>query len=93
MTKKTKFVFTDDSYYENPGCSCCPDTLMEAYNSGDTYCGLGTAHSTEDCYVQAIRTFKGVVHSDLWELTLDQLEEMADNLGIEVVIEGFDDEH
>lgn len=92
MPKKTKFVFTDDSYWENPGCDCCESTLMEAYNSDDIYCGSGTAWCVEACYIQAIKTFKGESgnYSHLWELNLDQLEEMADNLGIEVVIEGLD---
>lgn len=41
MTKV--YTFYDDSWYDQPGCSCCGGFLMEAYNSSDTSCNLGTA--------------------------------------------------
>lgn len=51
-----KFYFTDDSWWDSPGCSCCEASLMEAYNSEDTDPSLGTAHSKLDCHIQAILT-------------------------------------
>lgn len=51
-----KFYFTDDSWWDSPGCSCCAATLMEAYNSEDTDPSLGTAHYKLECYIQAINT-------------------------------------
>ena len=53
---KSKFTFTDDSWWDSPGCSCCPASLMEAYNSEDTDPSLGTAHYKLECYIQAVIT-------------------------------------
>lgn len=53
---KKKFHFTDDSWWDSPGCSCCEASLMEAYNSEDTDPSLGTAHYKLECYIQAILT-------------------------------------
>lgn len=51
-----KFTFTDDSWWDSPGCSCCEASLMEAYNSEDTDPSLGTAHYRLECYIQAVIT-------------------------------------
>lgn len=51
-----RFHFTDDSWWDSPGCSCCEASLMEAYNSEDTDPSLGTAHYKLECYIQAILT-------------------------------------
>lgn len=51
-----RFYFTDDSWWDSPGCSCCEASLMEAYNSEDTDPSLGTAHYKLECYIQAIAT-------------------------------------
>ena len=84
----TKFVFYDDSYYDQPGCSCCEGFLMEAYNCSDTDSRLGTASCLEDCYVQAIKTESDAYMEDdsLWELELSELKKIADDLGIVVEI-------
>lgn len=84
----TKFVFYDDSWYDQPGCSCCEGFLMEAYNSSDTDCSLGTAGSLEDCYVQAIKTESDAYKEDegLWDLDLDSLKKIAKELCIRVEI-------
>ena len=44
----SKFVFYDDTYYERPPCDCCLGGWVECYNSSDTDCNLGSAHSEED---------------------------------------------
>lgn len=75
-----KFTFTDDSYYFSNGCDCCDDTFMESYNSDDTEPSLGSAHSTEDCYAQALITFKGYENlsddhmSEIYQMSLDELK-------------------
>lgn len=51
-----KFYFTDDSWWDYLGCSCCEASLMEAYNSEDTDPSLGTAHYKLECYIHAILT-------------------------------------
>lgn len=51
-----RFYFTDDSWWESPGCSCCEASLIEAYNSEDTDPSLGTAHYKLECYIKAIIT-------------------------------------
>ena len=53
------FVFTNDSMYVGNGCSCCEPDYMEVYNSDETDGTLGSAHSEEECYVQAIMTVLG----------------------------------
>lgn len=85
------FTFYDDSWYDQPGCSCCEGVLMEAYNSGDTDCNLGTAHSYEDCYVQAITTECDgspplLVDKELWELNIKELKAIAKQMNIKVEI-------
>ena len=88
-----KYTFYDDSYYERPPCDCCPGYWMECYNSSDTDSStrtahLGSAHSEEDCYVQAIKTESNAYMEDdsLWELDLEQLKKIAEELGIVVEI-------
>ena len=53
------FVFTNDSMHISNGCSCCEPDYMEVYNSDETDGTLGSAHSEEECYVQAIITVLG----------------------------------
>lgn len=87
------YVFFDDSYYDNPGCSCCPETYMECFNSEDTSPSLGSAHSVEDCWVQAIISEIGRYNisddyeESLWYMSLEDLKEEAKNLNIEVIVE------
>ena len=83
-----KFTFYDDSFYERPPCDCCPGYWMECYNSSDTNCNLGSAHSEEDCYVQAIKTESDAYMEDdgLWEMELPELKKIAEELGIVVEI-------
>ena len=89
----TKFTFYDDSWYDQPGCSCCEGFLMEAYNCSDTDSNLGTASCLEDCYVQAIITEaqkQGVdlyANDDsLWEQPLKSLKIIAKEFGIQIEI-------
>lgn len=87
----TKYTFYEDSWWDYNGCSCCDPSWMEAYNSDDTLCGMGTAHSEEDCYIQAILTELGEGYStetadSLYELDIDTLKEKAKLLGVEVEI-------
>lgn len=86
MTKT--YTFYDEGYYCSNGCDCCEDVYMECYNSSDTDCNLGSAHSEEDCYVQAIVTESDAYKEDegLWEMDLDALKQIAKELCIEVEI-------
>lgn len=86
MTKV--YTFYDDSWYDQPGCSCCGGFLMEAYNSSDTSCNLGIASCLEDCYIHAIKTESDVYMEDdnLWELEISELKKIAKELCIEVCI-------
>jgi hypothetical protein len=87
----SKYVFYDDSYCFSNGCNCCEDIYMEAYNSDDTRCGMGSANSEEDCYIQAILTelgegFETDTADNLHTLSLEQLKDSASFLKIEVEI-------
>lgn len=84
----TKFVFYDDSWYERPPCDCCLGGWVERYNSSDTKSNLGTAHSEEECYVQAILTETDIYDGDddLWCQPLKYLKIIAEELGISVEI-------
>lgn len=83
-----RFIFTDDSYWDSPGCSCCEATLMEVYNSEDTDPNLGSAYGVEDCYAQAILTVLPEMDEDERELlytsTLGELKKQCKKLGISV---------
>ena len=87
-----KYLFTNDSWLDNPVCDCCEDTLIEGYNSDDVDYSLGSAGSIEDCYVQAIVTEIGsfcvgsTMHEMLRGKSLDELEDLAKLMEIEVVI-------
>lgn len=83
-----KYTFYDDSWYERPPCDCCLGEWVECYNSSDTDSNLGSAHSEEECYVQAIKTESSAYMEDdsLWELELEQLEKIAEELDIVVEI-------
>lgn len=89
------YIFTDDGYWSSNGCSCCDDIYMESFNSEDVMQGLGSAHCEEDCYIQAIITEKeknGIMISStyeeaLYEMDMNTIQQVAKELGIEVVIE------
>jgi hypothetical protein len=87
-----KYLFTNDSYYDSPGCSCCDSYLVEVYNSNDTDCNLGSAHSYEHCYYQAILTELGVesvtesYQESLYCAHISDLKEIAKDLNIKVRI-------
>lgn len=88
------YYFTDDSYWDSPGCSCCEPCLMECYNCENTDPNMGSASSEDGCYVQAIVTELGGYHivpqellDELYEKDYNDLKQMADDLGIEVRIE------
>ena len=86
MTRR--FTFYDDSWWDNPPCDCCQGGLMECYNSSDTESNLGSAHSIEHCYIQAIITECDAYKEDegLWEMDLDSLKKIAKELCVEVEI-------
>jgi hypothetical protein len=86
------FTFYDDSWYDQPGCSCCEGTYMECYTSDDTDCNLGSAHDYESCYYHAILTELGVDNvteehrEGLCCMNLKELKEIAKDLNIKVEI-------
>ena len=87
-----KYTFWDDGYYDGCGCDCCEDTYMECYNSVDTDCNMGTAHSIEDCYVQALlsaadKDYESAYYKQmLCYEELDGLKELVEELGIQVEV-------
>lgn len=86
------FTFYDEGYYDQPGCSCCEGFYMECYNSDDTDCNLGSAHSYENCYYQSILTEIGVDNvvdeykDEIYFMTLGELKQMAKDLNIKVKV-------
>lgn len=80
------YIFYDDSWWDNPGCDCCLGDFVECYNSYVTGRKFGSAHSLEDCYVQAIVTEVGEDAAKYYEMTLEQLEMKAQELGIKIEI-------
>lgn len=89
-----KYYFTDDSWWDSPGCSCCEASLMEAYNSDDTYNPLGSAHSIAECYVQAVTT-ELLLRHPLYEFDADvlylleecEIKALCKSMDIEVEVE------
>ena len=86
------YTFTDNSWTYSV-CDCCPPTEMECYTSDNTDCNLGSAHSYESCYVQAIITSLGgqsVVSDEmleeLWCMDIKGLKSMTRDLNIKVKI-------
>ena len=86
------YTFTDDSWIDSI-CDCCAPTEMEVYNSDNTDCNLGSAHSYESCYVHAIITSLGgqsVVSDEmleeLWCMDIKDLKSMCKDLNIKVKI-------
>ena len=96
MARKT-FYFYDQSYWLSACCDCCSDDYIECYNSDDTDPILGSAHSEDDCYINAILTDHGATMvSDeyrdfLYNASLDELKSICKGLDIEVVIEGLEE--
>ena len=86
-----KYMFTDDSWYDQPPCDCCLGGWVEAYNSEQVAWNFGTAFDLEDCYIQAIATEKGWqswcdIPDHLHVMSEDELKVIADEMGIEVEI-------
>jgi hypothetical protein len=86
-----KYAFTDDSYYEAPGCPCCDRYLVESLNSGQTAPNLGSAGDEGECYLQAIATEKGWlfwedIPDEYREMGYSELKNLADGMGIIVEI-------
>ena len=86
------YTFTNDSWIDSV-CYCCTPTEMEVYNSDDTDCNLGSAHSYEECCVQSIITSLGgqsVVSDEmleeLWCMDIKDLKSMCKDLNIKVEI-------
>lgn len=89
-----KFYFTDNSWWDSQGCSCCEASLMEVYNSEDTDPSLGTAHYKLECYIKAIYTvmIKRNHSCDfdpeaLYLMEEVEIEALCKAMGIEVEIE------
>lgn len=87
------YRFTNDSYYDDCGCSCCDSTLMEAYNCDDVDYTLGTAHSEEECFQHSIITSLGGYHrmpdeflDELRAMSYAEIKQLADDLCIIVEI-------
>lgn len=87
------YTFTDDSWYDSgPGCDCCEGDWVELYNCKDTLDWLGSAHSIDDAFVQAIVTDLGLGedgdYQHYYEKTQDELEEVLLTMGISVAVDG-----
>ena len=90
-----KFYFTDDSWFDNGyGCDCCPGEWVWVYNSSDTHPSLGSAHSVEECYVDAVASVligrsghRSVDMEALEKLCESELKALCKDMKIEVEIE------
>lgn len=79
------YKFFDDGYWSGTGCDCCEDIWMESWN-----CILleYTCYSIEECYQAAIAHATQMPYDEqekLYWLSYEELEELLDVLGIEVV--------
>lgn len=82
------YSFQDDSLYVSNGCSCCDSTWLPCWNSEDTLVGLGSAHSEEECYAQALITEEILSYTgEAYEFSLEELEQMAEESNVIVLIE------
>ena len=88
-----KYIFTNDTWWDNPACDCCEDLEMPTFNSDDTDCNLGSAHSYEECYVQSIISSLGgqsvvsdEMMEELWCMDIKDLKSMCKDLNIKVEI-------
>lgn len=86
------YTFYEQSYWLNACCDCCSDEYIELYNSKDTDPILGSCHSVEDCFANAILSFIGPMDTiweeryQLYQAELYELKSLCRGLGIEVVI-------
>lgn len=94
MTKV--YNFQDDSWWNNPPCDCCSSDLMICYNCGQTVEELGSAHTEEECYAQALAHYLALdgeyltlatLHELFSEQPLEYLVQLSDKLDIVVEIE------
>ena len=83
------YTFTNDTYWFSNGCYCCEDLEMPTFNSDDTDCNLGSAHSYEECYVQSIISSLGgqsvvpdEMLEELWCMDIRGLKSIAEDLNI-----------
>tara|TARA_R110000744_G_C19371770_1_gene563138 strand:- start:15246 stop:15488 length:243 start_codon:yes stop_codon:yes gene_type:complete len=74
------------------GCDCCEPTQWFSYTSPDIEKGLGVAHQEDECYVYAIISVMGqdnitqTIEEELFQMELDRLIKIANNLDIIVEI-------
>lgn len=86
------YTFYEESYWLSACCDCCTDDFMELYSSDDTDPILGSSHSVNDCYINAILTDHGATSvSDeyrefLYDAEFSDLKSICDGLNIDVVI-------
>jgi hypothetical protein len=85
MTNK-RYEFFDDCWFnEGWGCDCCPSQWMEVWNCDKIE---HSTHSVEDSYVAAISHATQMSYDAediLLSLSLEELEELAKVLNIDVV--------
>jgi hypothetical protein len=84
MTTK-RYEFFDDGFWSSNMCDCCEDIWMETWNCDKIE---HSTHSLEDSYVAAISHATQMSYDAedcLFQLSLTELEELADVLGVEVV--------
>lgn len=78
------YEYTDDSWWDDNGCSCCEPLLMPCYNLLDieTY----SCHSEEDCYRQALEIEGVLDEGDDYDYNEVDFKQMCEARGINVVI-------
>lgn len=93
MTEEKKiYLFADEGYWYSNGCDCCEDVYMYNYNLVGRYThNFGSAHSYEDCLLQALAVHDGYeyyedVPEEWYDLSGEQLEAMMEERNIEVEV-------
>lgn len=91
-----KYIWKDDSWWEQPPCDCCSDYYVETYNCishpSEIYYSEFSYH---DVVAVSIYQHLGYDLSDYdfpettiyYKMSTDELEKEAVKLGIEIVIE------
>ena len=84
------YNFTNDSWWDSPGCSCCEATLMDAFNCDEPeLSGLGTAHS-EDAIVSMLAVANNIISEEKYDdcdLKRSDIQSLLNDYGISYSIE------
>ncbi len=87
------FEYTDDSWWDDNGCDCCPGQIMPVYNllNSEHEYYVYSCHTEEDCYRQALE-LEGIIDPEMdFDYNEVDFELMCQTYGIKVIIH-YDEE-